>query len=212
MTSIGRDGGVGIGTTILYSHRMCPFAQKTWIALNLFECEHPFQLEEIDLYGSKKPLFFDKPPFSGKVPALRHNGQVIVESERILDHVCNEFLLSDGTSLHAVDRDSETWWRTTINGDLLKYGKQSVLYGDGMLNIDAKRVLDACENRVTANSAFLIGSSVSLADVVAFPFLYRLDDEYLFAESYPKLKLWLENIRTVDAFKKTIVPSWWWWW
>ena len=204
-------GGVGIGTTTLYTHRMCPFAQKTWIALNLFQEEHLCQLEEIDLYGSKKPSFFVKPPFTGKVPALRHSGLVIVESEKILDHVCNEFTLPGGKSLYADDRELEAWWRTTINGDLLKYGKQSVL--NGILHADMKRVLNACENRVDANSAFLIGSSVSLADVVAFPFLYRLDNEYLFAEiGYPNLKRWLENIRRVDAFEKTVIPSWWWWW
>ena len=176
--------------------------------------QHPFQLEEIDLYGSK-PAFFDRPPFSGKVPALRHNGQVIVESEKILDYLSNEFLLPNSRNLHADNHELEAWWRTTINGDLLKYGKQSVLNGDGILTADAKRILHACESRAEANSesCFLVGSSVSLADVVAFPFLYRLDKEYLFAEiGYPNLKRWLENIRRVDAFEKTIVPSWWWWW
>ncbi len=195
---------------------MCPFAQKTWIGLKLTGWE-PFILAEIDLYGNKPASFLKLNP-AGKVPVLVHKGAVITESERILDFLaeCDDFQLggggtSDRPSLHAADLESENWWRTTICTDVQRTGKQAVL--SSSLTPDLQRVLSACEGRVPSASPFLVGASVSLADVTAFPFLYRLDEEYGLAESgYPNLKRWLNGMRKIDSFESTVVSSWWWWW
>jgi glutathione S-transferase len=191
---------------------MCPFAQKVHICLNL--TQKPFAVEEIDLYGNKPKSFLRLNP-AGKVPVLRHKNDVITESERILDFIADgtdDFKSDKCRSLHVTDRELELWWRSTIDGDLKTRGKQAVL--SGALTPDLREVLGRCEGRIPLTMpTFLAGSSISLADVCAFPFLWRLDDEYDFAGSgYPNLKRWLDHVGRIDAFKRTVVSSWWWWW
>jgi glutathione S-transferase len=67
----------------LYSARACPFAHRT--RLVLAEKKLSFELVEIDL--ANKPAWYTTVSLYGKVPALEHAGQRLVESA-----VINEYL------------------------------------------------------------------------------------------------------------------------
>ncbi len=67
----------------LYSARACPFAHRTRLVLG--EKKLAFELVEIDLQN--KPAWYSNVSLYGKVPALEHGGQRIVESA-----VINEYL------------------------------------------------------------------------------------------------------------------------
>jgi glutathione S-transferase len=67
----------------LYSARACPFAHRT--RLVLAEKKVAFELVEIDL--ANKPPWYGTVSLYGKVPALEHAGQRIVESA-----IINEYL------------------------------------------------------------------------------------------------------------------------
>ena len=64
---------------VLYSHTMCPFAQRTWLAL--LEKGAPYTLVHVDL--SNKPRFYKQVNPRGLVPCLAYQGDVITESEDI---------------------------------------------------------------------------------------------------------------------------------
>ena len=67
----------------LYSARACPFAHRTRLVLG--EKKLKFELIEIDL--ANKPAWYKDVSLYGKVPAIEHAGQRIVESA-----VINEYL------------------------------------------------------------------------------------------------------------------------
>lgn len=84
----------------IFSANACPYAQRTRFMLT--EKGVPFSLTEIDLRN--KPAWFkDVSPY-GKVPVIRHRGQVIYESAIIneyLEEVFPEPPLMPGTRLNA---------------------------------------------------------------------------------------------------------------
>jgi glutathione S-transferase len=185
-------------------------------------------LKEVDLYGggpSKAQLLALNP--KGKVPVLQHGAIVVTESERILDYIADHWGSGEvgeggqgqgGRKLRADDADAERWWRATLNDELLPVGKASVLGGGRGMTADLRGVLQKCEGRLVGATpggpSYLAGgSSVSLADVSGFPFLWRLDDEYsLSGSGYPRLAAWLDRVQGIDAFRSTVEDSWWWWW
>jgi glutathione S-transferase len=199
--------------TRLVTHKMCPFAQKAWIAL---ECsEQPYELEEISLYGSGgKPSWFLQLNPSGTVPVLVCNGgarQVVLpDSDLILDAIESGSAMQGSVNLLLPENDSRfaesvKAWRNSIN-QLLPVGKKAVLSGATAPLLELLRDMDA-----NVVGPYLAGDHVSTADCHAFPFLWRIETEFGLA-TYPKLQSWLDMCSKQPAFQKTIQPSWWWWW
>jgi hypothetical protein len=67
----------------------------------------------------------------------------------------------------------------------------------------------------------------SIVDCCAFPFLYRLEQEFQLFNApvattstgtgnsnhkYPILTKWIQQWEVNDTFQKTITNQWWWWW
>lgn len=71
----------------LYSARACPFAHRT--RLVLAEKRLEFELIEIDL--ANKPAWYRDVSLHGKVPAIEHAGQRIVESAVINEYIDEVF-------------------------------------------------------------------------------------------------------------------------
>lgn len=70
----------------LYTNKMCPFAQKAWVALEEKQVE--YEMVEVGLYGSggKPSWFLDMNP-KGQVPVLKHGDEVVVESDDIIKYI-----------------------------------------------------------------------------------------------------------------------------
>lgn len=203
--------------TRLVTHKMCPFAQKAWIAL---ECSKaPYELEEISLYGSGgKPSWFLKLNPSGTVPVLVCNGGtavnnvVLPDSDLILDAIESGRAIQGSVidlqlpESNPTLADSVKAWRNSIN-KMLPIGKRAVLSGDKSPLLSLLKEMDA-----QVVGPYLTGDQVTTADCHAFPFLWRIETEFGLADDFPNLQSWLEMCSEKPAFKKTIQPSWWWWW
>jgi len=173
------------------TNRQCPFAHKAWIALE--ESQRPFEMEEISLYGPNgKPDWFWKLNPAGTVPVLVAGGQVLPDSDDILDYLDTESGLGKE-------------WRTVVN-DMLPAAKQAVLSRN-------ERALQEClmplEETFDAETTYLTGDDLSIADCHAFPFLWRIDNEFGLP---PKLEQWVQTMKERPAVAKTCVKSYWWWW
>lgn len=184
------------------------YAQKVWIALEA--SNSPFELQEISLYGNNgKPDWFLELNPAGTVPVLVTNGGAVTlcDSDVILDQMQRSSFGS--VSLFPSEgQDVIQRWRTTVNSKLIPIGKKAVLSGRGISN-DLKEALAELDSMVVG--PYLAGESISTADCHAFPFLWRLNDEYRL-DSFPKLKGWINKCSKEPPFKKTIQTSWWWWW
>lgn len=186
------------------TNKMCPFAQKAWIALEVSQT--PYVLKEVSLYGTNgKPAWFMKFNPAGTVPVIEtQDGSVYADSELILDYV------HEMSTLHSqeknIDEAKVRKWRKKILQNIIPIGKKAVLGGS---KHDLFELLKELDDEV--EGPFLCGETVTIADCAAFPFLWRINDEFGLEEG-SKLKNWLEVCEGTKCFKTTIHSSWWWWW
>lgn len=196
-------------STRFVTNKMCPFAQKAWIALEVTKA--PYEMTEISLYGAGgKPDWFMELNPDGTVPVLECYGgaMVLPDSDMILDHIANG-AVEGGIALKAPDDKTSQLvkeWRKDI-AKILPIGKEVVQGGSNKKKLfDMLRGMD---NKVVG--PFLCGEKVTIADCAAFPFLWRLDNEFGLEEC-PNIRVWLDTCREIDAFAKTVQRNWWWWW
>tara|TARA_B100000212_G_scaffold153383_1_gene115461 strand:- start:81 stop:1322 length:1242 start_codon:yes stop_codon:yes gene_type:complete len=71
-------------------HAWCPYCQKIWLWLEFKKV--PYKIEKINMYcyGEKEKWYLKKIP-SGKLPAIELNGQIISESDNIIDFLEKEY-------------------------------------------------------------------------------------------------------------------------
>jgi glutathione S-transferase len=195
-----------------FSYCFFRYAQKAWLALEASETR--FTMEEINLYGPNgKPDWFLELTPTGTVPVLVLNGGavVITSSDGILTYYEGEFAPGTVSLFPKEQEQAIRQWRTIVNDKLLPVGKESVLAAkkEKTKSKELDAVLSELESLVVA--PYLAGPCLSTADCHAFPFLWRLHEEYGLTE-YPKLNEWITKCSEEDPFQKTLVPSWWWWW
>jgi len=190
------------------TNRMCPFAQKAWIALELSRVNYEFK--EISLYGpnGKPNWFWDLNP-QGTVPVLDCGDEICADSDLILDRIPQglvdggEKLLPSASSV----KKKVASWRRNIN-EMLPIGKRAVLGGDKLQLFKKLEKMDAM-----VEAPYLCGNEVTVADCHAFPFLWRLNTEFDLGATCPNLQKWLHYCEANNpAFSKTVQSSWWWWW
>jgi glutathione S-transferase len=197
------------GSMKFVTNKMCPYAQKAWIALEVAKCH--YELVEVGLYGSGgKPDWFWKLNPKGTVPVLvcndgtEENGHVVLpDSDLILNYLQDE--ISNPLNPPPDIKSIVQTWRNRIRY-MLPVGKRAVLGGN-------KNELQKCLREMDSAvvGPFLAGDVVTAADCHAFPFVWRLDQEYGLKE-YPNLSAWLSRCSKEPAFQKTIQSAWWWWW
>lgn len=197
--------------TQFITNKMCPYAQKAWIALE--SSGNPYELREISLYGpGGKPDWFWKLNPRGTVPILTMNGgnDVYADSESILDVVgdISKGELTRTSDLSDNENAQVTKWRDIVSKKLAPVGKSAVMGG----SMPKLRSLLKEMNQLVVGP-YLVGERMTLADCAAFPFVWRIDQDYgIGTKGEEKLRDWLNTCLETDAIKRTIVQSWWWWW
>ena len=194
---------------------MCPYAQKVWLALEVGGC--PYESTEVSLYGpgGKPDWFLDLNPM-GEVPVLTCFGgaKIYIDSEYILTKI-SDGAVEGGKSLKVEDeevREKAEEWRHLISTRVNPIGKAAVLKG-GKNRKDLMKLLGELDSKV--QGPYLCGESATVADCAAFPFLWRIDQEFgpLNEEKgCANIRAWLDTCLKTDGFKKTVQGSWWWWW
>jgi glutathione S-transferase len=196
----------------------CPFAQKSWIALECAKAQtrnFHYRVDIVDLYGpGGKPDWFWEINPAGTVPVLQVTtcGEVVnyCDSDGILDYLQNEFFLraaGGSEKENALVRK----WRDNVNR-MLPVGKQAVLRSrNSGVPKELKDQLSSLNSQ--ALGPYLAGKSISVADCHAFPFLWRLQQHYSdFRMVAPALDQWLQMCKQQKVFSTTIKSNWWWWW
>lgn len=191
------------------TNKMCPFAQKAWIALEASGAD--YSLEQVSLYGAGgKPDWFWELNPEGTVPILvvSDGETVFPDSDLILNEIAQvpggeDLIPADPAAVEAAQS-----FRRCLK-EFLPIGKNAVLGGSKGPMWDKLRELDGL-----VVGPYVCGDSVSVADCAGFPFLWRIENEYgsLNQQGCPNLANWLQTCKKNSAFSKTIQSSWWWWW
>ncbi|KAL3789560.1 hypothetical protein ACHAW5_007911 [Stephanodiscus triporus] len=211
-------------TTIRFvTNGRCPYAQKAWIALEASGCV--YETTEVSLYGpGGKPGWFLRMNPRGTVPVVAvvaggvddDDYVVFSDSESILDAVGDGVVAAEGArgalctdGLSADERALADRWRGSIADRLIPVGKSAVLRG----SLSELRSLLKELNTLVVGP-YLVGEGLSLADCAAFPFLWRIDQEFgITGDGEENLRSWLDKCMETEPIKRTIpVKGWWWWW
>jgi glutathione S-transferase len=162
----------------LYSARACPFAHRA--RLVLAEKRRAFELVEIDL--TNKPAWYGGVSLYGKVPALEHAGNRIVESAVINEYLDEVFpepaLLPREPGQRALARIWIDFANTRLAPAFTK-----VLWGAAPADRDIgkgelKAALELIEREALAKLSgagpYWFGAAPTLVDFAVYPWLERL--------------------------------------
>lgn len=192
------------------TNKMCPFAQKVWIALEASGVK--YELREISLYGPNgKPDWFWELNPKGTVPVLdcRDRTNIWTDSDVILDQIPH--MIPGGEVLQPPTPEIELQvkeWRREIN-HMLPLGKRAIQQPSGSSRKLLGETLRRLDGMVVG--PYLCGDQLTIADCAVFPFLWRLETEDHLSQC-PNLKTWLGHCQINPAIRKTIESAWWWWW
>ena len=189
------------------TNKMCPFAQKAWIALEVADIN--YTLEQVSLYGSGgKPNWFWELNPQGTVPIVVFDTSIVLpDSDLILDEISS---IPGGERLEPKDETSLSHAKEfrKILAEFLPIGKKAVLGGDKKPMWAKLGELDSA-----IQGPYICGDEITVADCAGFPFLWRINDEFgPLGKKYGNIDGWLEHCKKNPAFTKTIQRSWWWWW
>ena len=172
----------------------------------------PYSLEQISLYGPNgKPDWFWELNPKGQVPVLVCDGgaRVLADSDLILDEIGS--VAESGLDIvpRGDDQIAQVKEFRAALIDFLPVGKKATLGGNKEEMVAKLRDLDEL-----IEGPYVCGEQVSIADCAGFPFLWRIDTEYGPVEEHgcERMRVWLDNCKSNQAFSKTIQQSWWWWW
>lgn len=193
----------------------CPYAQRTWIALNAKQLQ--FSPVFVDLQD-KPEWFFKHNPY-GRVPTLvwQDNGQPTSLYESL---ICNEFIADlEGPALLPQDAAQRAQARLLIDQFGAKFG---AAFGKVMFAADAAASSTAADELTAAlqwvegelaksEGPLFIGKELSLVDAAVAPFVLRLRvleglGNYKVPEGLPRLQAYSEALLAHPAVAASITP------
>eukprot|EP01018_Ginkgo_biloba_P004603 Gb_23366 [translate_table: standard] len=199
------------GTTRLYISRMCPYAQRVWIARN-YKGLDDIQLVEVSL--SDKPTWYKEKVYSaGKVPSLEHNGKVKGESLELLEYLDQNFGGPKILPLEPMKKE--------IAAELMKFTDTFAKAGFSSLSMKSATPaeieknfgpsldhLEAALGKFSDDGPFFLGE-LGVVDIAYAPFIERFQLAFLNIKSYnitngrPNLAKWIEAMDEVEAYTET---------
>ena len=197
----------------LLSYEACPYAQRTRMAL--IEKGIDFTLTEVDLYN--KPEWFKQLSPYGKVPLLRHQGQIVYESRIINEYLEDAFPQRPLLPCDPIARAKARIW--------IEYCDNYFMPALHKMIADRKDDAKQMENRKAVAEKFKfmeteglcklgsgpywLGNDVSLIDLQFMPFIERFPCyEALWSAAIPedctRLKQWIATMEGRESHKKTV--------
>ena len=194
----------------LVSFKLCPFVQRSIIALNEKNIE--YDITYIDL--SDPPEWFLELSPLGQVPIMQIEDTVIFESSVIneyLDEVYKPQLHPSDPLRKAHNRAwmefSSVLYTYIFNFSTIINKKR---FQNSIEELEEK--IDLLEMQLNEDSKFINGNDLSLVDISFAPFFMRanlLSKQFGidFFENNSKIKLYSENLLTRNSVIKSVVPE-----
>jgi len=195
-------------------HAWCPYCQKIWLWLEFKKI--PYKIEKINMYcyGEKEKWYLKK-VISGKLPAIELNGQIITESDNIIDFLEKEYGAL-GTSIYSnklakirkIERDIfRSWCEWLCRNNFFKF--DNVLKKNNMI-----KNLEELEQLLSYSSSGFI-DPVNLSqdkvqpgtgDIIFIPYLERINASLFYYKGYklrkefPLIDKWLTLLENENTY------------
>ena len=189
----------------LYRHPLSGHSHRVQLMLSLLQL--PTQLQDVDLMkaAQKQADFLAMNPF-GQVPVLDDNGVILSDSNAILLYLARTYggdtwYPSDTVNQVAIQR-----WLSVAAGQIA-FGPAAarlVTVFGAKKNAEevialAHTVLRVMESELTRH-AFLVGSSVTIADVAVYTYIAHAPEGNVSLVDYPSVRVWLQRIESLPGF------------
>lgn len=178
---------------ILYSYRRCPYAMRARMALKYAGVA--VEIREIALRDKPAHLLQISP--KGTVPVLLTTQGVVLEQSLDIMHWALQqsdpdgWLSADAAQTQQLITENDTSFKQAL--DRYKYAIRFPEQPMETYRSQGEVFLAKLEQQL-ANTAFLMGNKLTLADIAIFPFIRQfsaVDAVWFESADYPKLKAWL---------------------
>lgn len=184
----------------LYGNRESGHSYKVALALRLLDL--PFTLESVDmgLPREKRSAGFRQHARFSEIPAITIDGEALVQSNVILDHLARITGKLDGSDEPGRLRVREwmAWEAARIGFSMpnLRWSRGFVPQGAQVEEWLEARTLRDLEflNQSLTKSVYLTGSRLTIADICCCAYLYWPNQAGINLGPYPHLRRWLDAI------------------
>ena len=188
-------------------HRFAPSGHCHRVELLLSLLELPVELVDVDLPGKehKSPRFLALNPF-GQVPVIEDGGVVLGDSNAILVYLSRAYGEGRFEPQSAVLLAEQQRWLSVAAGPLA-FGPAAAraqrLFNSPVELIPAQQrahALFKVMNAQLAQRSFLLGESLTLADIANYAYSARAPEGGVQLDEYPALRAWLARVEATPRF------------
>jgi len=188
---------------ILYSYRRCPYAMRARMALRYAGIA--VDIREIAL--NDKPVHMLQMSPKGTVPVLVLPGTTVIDqSMAIMDWALkhrdeNGWLDADNCEMQQLITENDGSFKRSL--DRYKYAIRFPEHPAQYYRSEGEVFLAKLELRL-AQTGFLFGNKISLADIAIFPFIRQfaaVDNNWFESAQYSRLKAWLRYFTDSELFQ-----------
>ncbi|MGR8931391.1 MAG: glutathione S-transferase family protein [Gammaproteobacteria bacterium] len=189
----------------LYDMALSGNCHKVRLLLSLLAL--PYRTYPVNLFGGEQrsPDYLQRNPF-GQVPVLDDDGMIIRDSQAILVYLAKRYGGAQWWPDDAYQLAQIAAWLSTAGNE--------IFHGPAMLRVHYKfgRGIDAEKARQTAekvldiidrhlqNQDWLVGDSISIADIAVYPYLALAPEGEIAIDAYPNIVAWFQRIRTLPGY------------
>lgn len=186
----------------LYGSEQSGHAYKVRLFLTLAQVEHDYIWVDLMLARKDRPAEFMNASKHGEVPVLVDGDATICQSNAILKH------LSETTGHFNGGYEVNEWlaWEANRIGFSLPNYRFSLIWQK-----PAQEVLDYLQarllfdlkllNKHLAATGYLVGDSLTIADISNAGYMYWLEDVGVNVSDYPNIEKWLKNITSMPHYQ-----------
>ncbi|MCG7393958.1 glutathione S-transferase family protein [Microvirga sp. ACRRW] len=191
---------------VLYGNRESGHSYKVRLALTLLELEHEYRPIDLTIERNNRPPDFREVSRFGEVPVLVTNGEALVQSNAILMHLAR----TTGQLRGECDPDRTMEWmfweanRITFSISNLRFARRFTRNTPpdviAWLEARARADLDRLDEEFRGKDTFLLGSTISIADIACCSYLFWPEQAGLDYSQWPHVTAWLNRIRAVPGW------------
>lgn len=195
-----------MSSLVLYGNRESGHSYKVRLALTLLGLEHEYRPIDLTIERNNRPPDFREVSRFGEVPVLVTNGEALVQSNAILMH------LSRATGQLRGERDPDRtmewmFWeanRITFSISNLRFARRFAKDTPpdviAWLEARAQADLDRLDEEFRGKDQFLLGSTISVADIACCSYLFWPEQTGLDYGAWKHVSAWLDHIRAVPGW------------
>jgi glutathione S-transferase len=193
---------------ILYGHEASGHSYKVALALALTGLEYDFRWVDVHAPRSERRADFQAVSRFGEIPVLIHDGRTLAQSNAILLHLMEHYGFLGGETAEGRD-ESRQWlfWEANRIGFSLSNIRSMLCeepsYDPAALEWLRKRFEQDVERLEVelSRKAFLLGTSVSVADVSCSAYLFFAKEAGIDPSTWPNISRWLERLMALPGYR-----------